>query len=110
MEIFTKNSAKCTIFQSNNCNNFSSLMWEAAALELEAELNLSELLAGVEIDGEALEISSLFTQSKDHTNGDNQVIEVATASTVEMNTDSAGSSESKAANVPEESPFFFATM
>jgi hypothetical protein len=26
MEIFTKNSAKCTIFQSNNCNNFSSLM------------------------------------------------------------------------------------
>jgi hypothetical protein len=27
MEIFTKSSAKCTIFQSNNCNNFSSLMW-----------------------------------------------------------------------------------
>jgi hypothetical protein len=26
MEIFTKNSAKCTIFQSTNCNNFSSLM------------------------------------------------------------------------------------
>jgi hypothetical protein len=27
MEIFTKNSAKCTIFQRNNCNNFSSLMY-----------------------------------------------------------------------------------
>jgi hypothetical protein len=27
MEIFTKNSAKCTIFQSTNCNNFSSLMF-----------------------------------------------------------------------------------
>ncbi len=26
MEIFTKNSAKCTIFQSINCNNSSSLM------------------------------------------------------------------------------------
>jgi hypothetical protein len=26
MEIFTKNSAKCTIFQRNECNNFSSLM------------------------------------------------------------------------------------
>jgi asparagine synthase (glutamine-hydrolysing) len=26
MEIFTKNSAKCTIFQRNDCNNFSSLM------------------------------------------------------------------------------------
>jgi hypothetical protein len=26
MEIFTKNSAKCTIFQITNCNNFSSLM------------------------------------------------------------------------------------
>jgi hypothetical protein len=26
MEIFTKNSAKCTILQSNNYNNFSSLM------------------------------------------------------------------------------------
>jgi hypothetical protein len=26
MEIFTKNSAKCTIFQSTNCNKFSSLM------------------------------------------------------------------------------------
>jgi hypothetical protein len=26
MEIFTKNSAKCTISQSTNCNNFSSLM------------------------------------------------------------------------------------
>jgi hypothetical protein len=27
MEIFTKNSAKCTIFQSTICNKFSSLMW-----------------------------------------------------------------------------------
>jgi hypothetical protein len=27
MEIFTKNSAKCTIFQRTNCNNFSSLMY-----------------------------------------------------------------------------------
>jgi hypothetical protein len=26
MEIFTKKGAKCTIFQSKNCNNFSSLM------------------------------------------------------------------------------------
>jgi hypothetical protein len=26
MEIFTKNSSKCTIFQRNDCNNFSSLM------------------------------------------------------------------------------------
>jgi hypothetical protein len=26
MEIFTKNSAKCTIFQRSNCNNFLSLM------------------------------------------------------------------------------------
>jgi hypothetical protein len=26
MEIFTKNSAKCTIFQSTICNKFSSLM------------------------------------------------------------------------------------
>jgi hypothetical protein len=34
MEIFTKNSAKCTIFQSTNCNKFSSLMnmctWDTA--------------------------------------------------------------------------------
>jgi hypothetical protein len=28
MEIFTKNSAKCTIFQRNDCNNFSSLMYK----------------------------------------------------------------------------------
>jgi hypothetical protein len=27
MEIFTKNNAKCTIFQRNDCNNFSSLMY-----------------------------------------------------------------------------------
>jgi hypothetical protein len=27
MEIFTKNSAKCTIFQSTYCNNFFSLMY-----------------------------------------------------------------------------------
>jgi hypothetical protein len=27
MEIFTKNSAKCTVFQSTICNKFSSLMW-----------------------------------------------------------------------------------
>jgi hypothetical protein len=27
MEISTKNSAKCTILQSNSCNNFSSLMY-----------------------------------------------------------------------------------
>jgi hypothetical protein len=27
MEIFTKNSAKCTIFQSTICNKFSSLMY-----------------------------------------------------------------------------------
>jgi hypothetical protein len=26
MEIFTKNSAKCTVFQSTICNKFSSLM------------------------------------------------------------------------------------
>jgi hypothetical protein len=30
MEIFTKNSAKCTIFQRNDCNNFSSLMHDSA--------------------------------------------------------------------------------
>jgi hypothetical protein len=32
MEIFTKNSAKCTIFQSTNCNKFSSLMKSKAHL------------------------------------------------------------------------------
>jgi hypothetical protein len=31
MEIFTKNSAKCTIFQRNDCNNFSSLMYNEAS-------------------------------------------------------------------------------
>jgi hypothetical protein len=30
MEIFTKIGAKCTIFQSTNCNNFSSLMYLVA--------------------------------------------------------------------------------
>jgi hypothetical protein len=30
MEIFTKNSAKCTVFQSTICNKFSSLMWDKA--------------------------------------------------------------------------------
>jgi hypothetical protein len=29
MEIFTKNSAKCTVFQSTICNKFSSLMYDA---------------------------------------------------------------------------------
>jgi hypothetical protein len=38
MEIFTKNSAKCTIFQSNNCNNFSSLMLLACCSKLLSEL------------------------------------------------------------------------
>jgi hypothetical protein len=33
MEIFTKNSAKCTVFQSTICNKFSSLMYTAACLE-----------------------------------------------------------------------------
>jgi hypothetical protein len=28
MEIFTKNSAKCTVFQSTICNKFSSLMYQ----------------------------------------------------------------------------------
>jgi hypothetical protein len=34
MEIFTKNSAKCTIFQSTNCNNFSSLGYFAKVWDL----------------------------------------------------------------------------
>jgi hypothetical protein len=33
MEIFTKNSAKCTIFQKNDCNNFSSLMADCYGLD-----------------------------------------------------------------------------
>ena len=79
--------------------------WEAAALELEQELNLGELLAGIEIDGEPLEISSLYTQANgDTTNADEQA-----ETLLEMNTKEAESSDTNMGKEPEESPFFFVT-
>ncbi len=38
MEIFTKNSAKCTVFQSTICNKFSSLMWLSEINEVVLDL------------------------------------------------------------------------
>jgi hypothetical protein len=71
--------------------------WEAAALELREELNLGELLAGIEIDGKPLEIPSLYTQAKG-----------AKKAEVETNTKEEESSDTNKGR--EESPFFFATM
>jgi hypothetical protein len=71
--------------------------WEAAALELREELNLGELLAGIEIDGKPLEIPSLYTQAKG-----------AKKAEVETNTKEEESSDTNKGK--EESPFFFATM
>lgn len=79
--------------------------WEAAALELEQELNLGELLAGIEIDGEPLEISSLYTKANgDTTNADEQA-----ETLLDMNTKEAESSDTNMGKEPEESPFFFVT-
>jgi hypothetical protein len=71
--------------------------WEAAALELREELNLGELLAGIEIDGKPLEIPSLYTQAKG-----------AKKAEVETNTKEVESSDTNKGR--EESPFFFATL
>lgn len=71
--------------------------WEAAALELREELNLGELLAGIEIDGKPLEIPSLYTQAKG-----------AKKAKVETNTKEVESSDTNKGK--EESPFFFATL
>ena len=72
--------------------------WEAAALELQEELNLGELLAGIEIDGKPLEIPSLYTQAKG----------AKKKAKVETNTKEVESSDTNKGK--EESPFFFATM
>jgi hypothetical protein len=49
MEIFTKNSAKCTIFQRNDCNNFSSLM-DIVELEYVSALHQTDVEGGIRKD------------------------------------------------------------
>jgi hypothetical protein len=56
MEIFTKNSAKCTIFQRTNCNNFSSLM--------NTELRVGMLVVGEYKKCPDMEINMKFWRRK----------------------------------------------
>jgi hypothetical protein len=72
MEIFTKNSAKCTIFQSTNCNKFSSLM-RASRVANPGSEKLAREVSWIHVDKFAKQIELAFLYDVDWI-GDGEVI------------------------------------